>query len=128
MTQPANVTTRLRQSSFAPHIALILVQIMCGDPIGPKPSHPPSRDKPKAAAWDNPAVANLVRQNYVAARRAGIFGQTAVTYDGSRQLGPNGCNSCPPDRYQLEASVVSNSTSVETLTGYVDQAMLIIRF
>jgi len=28
LIQPANVTTRLRQSSFAPHIALILVQIM----------------------------------------------------------------------------------------------------
>src|SRR5713101_4455882 len=96
---------------------------MCGDPIGPKPSHPPSRDKPKAAAWDNPAVANLVRQNYVAARRAGIFGQTAVTYDGSRQLGPSGCNSCPPDRYSLESNVVSNATSVGTVTGYIDQAI-----
>ncbi len=78
---------------------------------------------PYDTGWDNQSVVSLVNKDYVAARRAGTFGSTPVTYDRLRQLGPSGCNVCPPDRYQLEGNVVTNQTSVQTIMGYVDQAI-----
>ena len=78
---------------------------------------------PYDTGWDNATVLSPVRANYVAARRADAFGNTPVTYDRTRQLGPVACNVCPPDRYQLEGNVVVNQTSISTLTGYLDQAI-----
>ncbi len=78
---------------------------------------------PYDSGWDNATVVNLIRHDYVAARRASIFGNVPVTYDRSRQLGPSGCNTCPPDRYRLVGNTVSNGTSVETLASYIDQAI-----
>jgi peptidoglycan/xylan/chitin deacetylase (PgdA/CDA1 family) len=78
---------------------------------------------PYETGWDNATVIGLVKQDYVAARRSGNLGSVPVTYDRSRQLGPTGCTVCPPDRYQLEGNVVTNSTSVGTVTGYIDQAI-----
>ncbi len=78
---------------------------------------------PYDTGWDNASVLSPVKANYVAARRADAFGNTPVTYDRTRQLGPIACNVCPPDRYQLEGNVVVNQTSISTLTGYLDQAI-----
>ena len=77
---------------------------------------------PYDTGWDNATVLDSVRQSYVAARKASVFGNVPIMYDRSRQLGPSGCYSCPPDRYQIYGNVVTNTTSVQTLTGYLDQA------
>lgn len=79
---------------------------------------------PYDTGWDNRTVSNLVKQYYVSARRAANFGNLPVTYDRSRQLGLSGCNVCPPDRYQLYGNVITNETSVQTLTSYIDQAVI----
>lgn len=78
---------------------------------------------PYDTGWDNATVLSQIKQQYVAARRADNFGSTPVSYDPTRQLGPVACNVCPPDRYQLQGNVITNQTSVQTVTSYLDQAI-----